>query len=216
MYSFTFWDILVNLLSAARWTVALSLVAFVGGGLLGLGLTLLQLSDNRLVKACCRGYVALFQGTPLLMQLFLVFFGLSIFGIDLSPWSAASIALIAFSAAFLGDIWIGCIRSIPAAQWEAGSALGLTFFQQCRHVILPQALRIATPPTVGFAVQIIKNTSLTSIVGFVELTKSGTALNNVTFEPFLVFSLVAAIYFSLCYPLSWLSRKLEKKLNVAY
>lgn len=215
MMEFTNWDILRNLLLATRWTLLLSLIAFAGGALVGLLLTFIEMTRQRYAVRLVRAYVELFQGTPLLMQLFLSFFGLGLLGIDVSAWTAASLALILFSSAFFCDIWVGCIESLPKGQWEASRCLGLSFFQMMRKVILPQALRIAIPPTVGFSVQVIKSTALTSIIGFVELTKAGTMLNNATFQPFKVFAWVALIYFCLCYPLSLFSRYLEKKFHVA-
>ena len=210
----TDWDIVRNLLLAARWTVALSLIAFAGGALVGLLLTFLRMSRRTPLIWFTRLYTELFQGTPLLMQLFLAFFGLSMLGLEVSAWTAAALALTLFSSAFLCEIWRGCIESIPRGQWEAGRCLGLGYIELMRHVILPQALRVAIAPTVGFSVQIVKGTALASIIGFVELTKAGTMLNNATFEPFKVFGLVALIYFLLCYPLSKASQNLEKKLHV--
>ena len=163
-----------------------------------------------------RGYTELFQGTPLLMQLFLAFFGVALLGIDVSPWTAASLALTLYTSAFLVDIWHGSIRALPKGQWEACRCLGLDFGQSLFRVILPQALRIGIAPTVGFAVQVVKGTALASIIGFVELTKAGTILNNVTYEPFKVFGLVALGYFLMCYPLSRYSQYLEKKFNAAH
>ncbi|MBB1488309.1 amino acid ABC transporter permease [Oceanospirillum sediminis] len=214
MNEFTNWDIFQALILAARWTVVLSLIAFLGGASVGLLLTFLQISSRTALVRIARFYVELFQGTPLLMQLFLVFFGLSLLGIDVSPWTAAALALTLFSSAFLSEIWRGCIESLPKGQWEASRCLGLSYFEIMRHIILPQALKVAVAPTVGFSVQIVKGTALASIIGFVELTKAGTMLNNATFEPFKVFGMVALIYFLLCYPLSVASRHLERKLNV--
>jgi len=214
MNEFTNWDIFQALILAARWTVVLSLIAFLGGATVGLILTFLQISSRTALVKVARLYVELFQGTPLLMQLFLVFFGLSLLGIDVSPWTAAALALTLFSSAFLSEIWRGCIESLPKGQWEASRCLGLSYFEIMRHIILPQALKVAVAPTVGFSVQIVKGTALASIIGFVELTKAGTMLNNATFEPFKVFGMVALIYFLLCYPLSVASRHLERKLNV--
>lgn len=216
MMQFSNWDILHNLLMATRWTLLLSLIAFVGGAVVAMILTFLRLSRSPTLSRIVRLYVELFQGTPLLMQLFLTFFGLSLVGIEVSAWTAASASLILFSSAFLSDIWTGCIQSLPKGQWEASRCLGINFIQTMRHVILPQALRIAIAPTVGFTVQIVKETALTSIIGFVELTKAGTMLNNATFQPFKVFAIVACIYFIICYPLSLFSSYLEKKLNVAH
>ncbi|MCP8687095.1 amino acid ABC transporter permease [Marinobacterium sedimentorum] len=210
----TDWDIVRNLLLAARWTIALSLIAFAGGAIVGLLLTFLRMSRRTPLIWFTRLYTELFQGTPLLMQLFLAFFGLSMLGLEVSAWTAAALALTLFSSAFLCEIWRGCIESIPRGQWEAGRCLGLGYFELMRYVILPQALRVAIAPTVGFSVQIVKGTALASIIGFVELTKAGTMLNNATFEPFKVFGLVALMYFLLCYPLSKASQNLEKKLHV--
>ncbi len=216
MMTFSEWDIIRNLLLAGRWTVLLSLVAFVGGTLTTIPLLLLRMSKLRSLHLLVRCYSGLFQGTPLLMQLFLAFFGVALFGIDVSPWTAASIALTLYTSAYLLDIWYGSIRALPAGQWEASRCIGLSFSQTLCHVIIPQALRIALAPTVGFAVQVIKGTALASVIGFVEITKAGTMLTNVTFEPFKVFALVALGYFMLCYPLSRYSQYLEKKFDASH
>ena len=216
MVEFTFWDIAYQLLLALRWTVALSVIAFVCGALLGLGLLVLRLSKLPGATRCVSLYVQIFQGTPLLMQLFLAFFGVALFGVDVSAWTAASVALTLYTSAFLLDIWFGSIRALPKGQWEASRCLGLSFGQTLYRVVAPQALRIAIAPTVGFAVQVIKGTALASIIGFVELTKAGTMLTNVTYQPFKVFALVALGYFILCYPLSRYSRYLENKFNASH
>jgi polar amino acid transport system permease protein len=215
MISFTLWDILRNLLLAARWTVALSLIAFAGGGMLGALVALARIAPNAIVRGASATYIEIVQGTPLLMQLFLCFFGLALFGIDVSPLVAASIALTIYASGYLGEIWRGCIQSVARGQWEAAASLGFSFGEQLRYVIVPQAMRIAVPPTTGFVVQIVKGTALASIIGFVELTKAGTIINNATFEPFLVYGFVAAIYFALCYPISLLSASLERRFDAA-
>jgi polar amino acid transport system permease protein len=160
-------------------------------------------------------YIQAIQGTPLLGQLFLFYFGLSIFGYDVSPWVAAGAALSIYASGFLAEIWRGCVQAVPRTQWEASAALGLSFLEQLRHVILPQALRIAIPPTVGFLVQVVKNTSLASAIGFVELTRAGQIVNGATFQPFVVYVTVALIYFAICFPLSLWSQQLERRLHVA-
>jgi len=215
MVEFTLWDVLRNLLLAGRWTVALSAIAFLGGGLVGLAL--LTARAARLPGAA-RGvgvYVQLFQGTPLLMQLFLAYFGLALFGVEVSPWTAAALAMTLYASAYLCEIWRGCVEAIPRGQWEASASLALTFREQLRHVIGPQALRIAIAPTVGFAVQLIKSTSLASVIGFIELTKAGTMITNATFRPFTVYACVALMYFALCFPVSLWSRRLERSLRRA-
>lgn len=213
MVDFSLWDIVRNLLLAARWTVALSLIAFVGGGLVGLALLVLRLSPSKAAQRFVAGYVQLFQGTPLLMQLFLAYFGIALFGINTSPWVAAATALTLYTSAFLAEIWRGCVDAIPRGQWEAAKSLALNFGEQLRHVVLPQALRIAVPPTVGFLVQVIKGTALASVIGFVELTKAGSMITNATLKPFLVYSLLALMYFALCYPISLYARGLERRLH---
>lgn len=216
MTNFTDWDILRNLLLAARWTILLSLVAFFGGVLVSLPLLFIRLLKRKWLLSFVRGYTALFQGTPLLMQLFLTFFGAGLFGINVAPWTAASLALTFYTSAFLVDIWYSSIHALPKGQWEAGRCLGLTFSQTIMNVVVIQAMRIAIGPTVGFSVQVIKGTALSSIIGFVELTKAGTILNNVTYQPFKVFSLVAIGYFLMCYPLSLYSQYLEKKFGAVH
>ena len=211
MVQFSLWDILTFLLGALRWTVALSLMAFVGGGLVGLGLLLLRFSRLRGAATLVAGYVQIFQGTPLLMQLFLVYFGLALLGMDTSPLVSAAVCLTLYASAYLTEIWRGCVNAIPKGQWEASTSLALTFTQQMRYVILPQALRVSTAPTVGFMVQIIKGTALASVIGFVELTKAGQMISNATYQPFLAYTFVGLLYFALCFPLSWWSQRLENR-----
>jgi polar amino acid transport system permease protein len=215
MVDFTVWDIFRNLLLAARWTVVLSLIAFIGGGLVGVALLVARLSKARGMDALVGGYVQLFQGTPLLMQLFLAYFGIALFGIKTSAWVAAAVALTLYTSAFLTEIWRGCVASIPKGQWEAAQSLALNFGEQLRYVVLPQATRIAIAPTVGFLVQVIKGTALASVIGFIELTKAGTMITNATFKPFVVYSCVALLYFALCFPISLAAKSLERKMNVA-
>ena len=213
MVEFTLWDIFRNLLLAGRWTVLLSLMAFIGGGLVGLALLLARLAKLPGAQRGVAGYVQLFQGTPLLMQLFLAYFGLALFGINVSAWVAAAVALTLYTNAFLAEIWRGCVNSIPRGQWEAADSLALNFGEKMHHVIGPQALRIAVAPTVGFLVQVIKGTALASVIGFIELTKAGTMITNATFKPFTVYACVALMYFALCWPISAYSRRLERKLR---
>lgn len=205
---------LVFLLQGAGWTLVLSLMAFVGGGLAGFIVALCRVAPNRALRWTATAYVQLIQGTPLLILMFLAYFGLSILGLSLPAIVAAGLAMTVYVSAYIGEIWRGCIQAVPRTQWEAAECLALSRVQRMRLVVLPQALRIATPPTVGFMVQIVKNTSLASVVGFVELARSGQVVNNSLFEPLIVYMLVAGLYFLLCYPLSWWSRQLERRLVV--
>ncbi|WP_159949901.1 amino acid ABC transporter permease [Rhizobium sp. 18065] len=209
MIEFTFWDIVRNLLLAARWTVLLSVVAFVGGTVVGIAILLMRISTRRVFRRFAEYYIGLFQGTPLLMQLFLLFFGLPLIGIRIEAWTAAVIGLTLCASAYLAEIWRGGVEALPLGQWDAGSSLGLHYIAQLRLIVLPQAFSITRAPTVGFLVQLIKNTALTSIIGFEELVRTSNAINNATFEPFKVYGMVALIYFALCFPLTRYARALE-------
>lgn len=210
---------LTFLLTGAFWTLVLSLMAFVGGGVVGLVVALGRTSPVRFLRVLSGGYVQIVQGTPLLVILFVVYFGLPTVGYSLSPMLAAGLSLTIYVSAYLGEIWRGCLEAVPKAQWEAAECLALSKTQRMVKVILPQAVRIATPPTVGFSVQIIKNTSLASVVGFVELARAGQLINNSIFQPFSIYMIVALLYFCMCFPISVFSRRLERtgasRLNAA-
>ncbi len=213
MIEFTLWDMLRHLATGAGWTVLLSVIAFTLGGVAG-GLVLVaRISPRRGLSLPAKAYIEFFQDTPLLMQLFLIFFGLGLAGWDISPLLTAAIGLTLFTSAYLAEIWRGCVESIPPQQWEAGECLALSRWQQIRFVILPQTLRIAIPPTVGFSVQVVKGTAVASIIGFMEITKTGSMIANATFQPLLVYGLVAAGYFIICYPLSALARRAERRFH---
>jgi len=206
---FTLWDIVRNLLLATRWTVLLSVVALAGGAVVGIAILLARISARNWVSRAAQTYIGLFQGTPLLMQLFLMFFGLPMLGFRIEPWTAAVLGLTFFASAFLAEIWRGGVQALPRGQWDAGASLGLHYIQELRLIVLPQAFAITRAPTVGFLVQLIKCTALTSIIGFEELVRTSNAINNATFKPFTVYGLVAVIYFVLCYPLTRYARALE-------
>ena len=198
-------------------TLALSVLTFVGGGLAGLAVALARIAPMRGVRVAAIAWIQVVQGTPLLVLMGLCFYCPSIVGIGSMPaLIAAALAMTIYSSAFLGEIWRGCIQSVHKSQWEAAECIGLTRWQRMQKIVLPQALRIATPPTVGFMVQIIKNTSIASLViGFAELSYNAKVLNNSTFQPFIYFGCAALMYFAMCYPLSRWSRTLERKLNAS-
>jgi polar amino acid transport system permease protein len=204
------------LLQGLWWTVVLSLMAFVGGGLLGFVVAILCVYGPAFTRNLTMLYIKLIQGTPLLVLLSLTYFGLPTMGVNIDPLTAAGVGLSVYVSAYLGEIWRGCIESVPRTQAEAAECLALNWGQRLVHVILPQAVKIATPSTVGFMVQIVKNTSLASVIGFVDLSRAGQIINNSTFQPFTVFGCVALIYFCLCFPLSALSKHFERKLNVSH
>jgi polar amino acid transport system permease protein len=208
------WTYLGYLVQSIGWTLVLSLIAFVLGSAGGFLVMLARISPRRWLRLPAHVFIEAIQGIPLLILLFIVYFGLSVYGFELPAIVAAALALMVYSSAYLGDIWRGCVEAMPRAQWEAAECLSLSRWQTLRLVIIPQALRLSLPPTIGFLVQIIKMTSLASVIGFVELTRAGQIINNSIFQPFLVFSLVGVFYFVLCYPLSRWSASLEDRLNV--
>ncbi|WP_366658272.1 amino acid ABC transporter permease [Fodinicurvata sp. EGI_FJ10296] len=208
-------DDAVYLLLAARWTVLLTVVSALIGGAIALFVAILRIVPFRPANWLAIGYINLIQGTPILGQLFVFFFGLSIFGLNVDAWTAAVTAFSIYASAFLAEIWRGSLQSVPKTQWETSAALGLKYVQRLRYVIIPQAVRISIPPTVGFLVQLVKNTSLASVIGFVELTRAGQIMNNTTFAPMTVYLTVAAIYFVICFSLSQASVKFERRYHVA-
>jgi polar amino acid transport system permease protein len=204
----------VYILAALRWTLLLSLIAFVGGGVVGFVIAILRTTQSRVLRLLTAAYIQLFQGTPVLMQLFLFYYGLAVlYDMQVDAWPAVALAFTLYAGAFLGEIWRGSIQAIPRTQWEASACLALGYLEQLRYVILPQAMRISIPPTVGFLVQLVKSTSIAAIIGFVELTRAGQLIVNVTFQPMIVYPIVAALYFAVCWPLSLLSRNLERRID---
>jgi polar amino acid transport system permease protein len=206
---------LLFLLQGLKWTVILSAVAFVGGTVSGLAVALARTSKWRWLRRLTAGYIAAFQGTPLLMQLFVVYYGLALAGLSLEAWQAVAIGFTLHASAFLGEIWRGSIEAVPRGQIEAAKALSLGYVSRIKDVILPQAMRISLPATIGFLVQLIKGTSLAAIVGFTELARAGNIISNQTFKPLLVYAVVGIMYFAICWPLSLYGTQLESRLAVS-
>jgi polar amino acid transport system permease protein len=203
------------LLGGLKWTLALSAIGFAVGSVAGLGVALARTSGHRALERCAACYIALFQGTPLLMQLFVVYYGLALVGLKLDAWVSVSIGFTLHSGAFLGEIWRGAIQAVPKGQVEAARALSLNYISRMRDVVLPQAIRISLPATIGFLVQLIKGTSLAAIIGFTELMRAGTIVSNQNFKPLLVLGLVCVLYFAICWPLSLYGAQLEHRMAVA-
>jgi polar amino acid transport system permease protein len=206
---------LLFLLGGLRWTVALSAMGLALGAVAGLAIALARTAPNAAMRRVTAGYIAVFQGTPLLMQLFVVYYGLALAGLKLEAWMAVAIGFTLHASAYLGEIWRGSIEAVPRGQTEAANALGIGYATRMRHVVLPQALRISLPATIGFGVQLIKGTSLAAIVGFTELTRSGSIVANQNFKPLLVYGVIGALYFAVCWPLSIWGSRIEHRLTVA-
>jgi polar amino acid transport system permease protein len=205
----------VFLLIGLKWTVFLSAVGFVCGCISGLGVALARTCGLSLLERVTAGYIAVFQGTPLLMQLFVVYYGLALIGLKLDAWIAVALGLTLHASAYLGEIWRGAIEAVPRGQTEAAKALSLRYVSRMKDVILPQALRISLPATIGFLVQLIKGTSLASIVGFTELIRAGNIISNQIFQPLTVFGVVGALYFLMCCPLTIAGARLERRFALS-
>jgi polar amino acid transport system permease protein len=205
---------LMFLLLATRWTVLLAAITFVGGGMLGLVVAALRVAPARPLRWLAIGYIQFFMGTPILIQLFMIYYGSSFLGFRPDVWFAAALTFCLNAGAFFGEIFRGSIEAIPKGQWEASTALGFRFLRTLRLVIVPQAVRLMLPPTVGFMVQIVKTTSVASLIGLTELARAATQVNTVTFQPVMVFGTVSLIYFSLCWPLSLYAAYLERRFAV--
>ena len=203
------------LLQGLKWTVVLSAVAFAGGTVSGLAVALTRTAERRWLQRLTAAYIAVFQGTPLLMQLFVVYYALALAGFNLEAWQAVAIAFTLHASAFLGEIWRGSIEAVPRGQVEAAKALSLGYVARTKDIILPQAIRISLPATIGFLVQLIKGTSLASIVGFTELARAGGIISNQTFKPLVVYAVVGGMYFMICWPLSLYGTQLERRLAVS-
>jgi polar amino acid transport system permease protein len=211
--AFSYKDILF-LLQGALVTIGLCAVAFSCGLIVALAIGLARTTRRwAVLRWLGAAYVEVFRGTPLLMQIFIAYFGLSILGLDLPRFVAVSIPLILYTGAYMGEIVRAGIEAVPRGQWEAGRSLGMRYGQLMRYVVTPVAVRVMIPPSVGFLVQLVKGTSLAYVVGYVELTRAGYIVSQSTFATMLVFTLVGAIYFGINYPLSLASQRLEVRLR---
>ncbi|APO68988.1 amino acid ABC transporter permease protein [Rhizobium gallicum] len=203
------------LLQGLKWTLLLSAIGFIGGGVFGLVIALARTSELSALRKTAAGYISVFQGTPLLMQLFVVYYGIALLGVSVDAWVAVAIAFTLHASAFLGEVWRGGIQAIPKGQTEAANALGLHYVSRMKDVVLPQAFKVSLPATIGFLVQLIKGTSLAAIVGFIELARAGQIVSNQTYRPLLIFGIVGAIYFIICWPLSLYGARLENRMAKA-
>ena len=168
---------LMFLLLATRWTILLALITFVGGGVLGLAVAAIRVAPAKPLRWLAIGYIQFFMGTPILIQLFMIYYGSSFLGYRPDVWFAAALTFCLNAGAFFGEIFRGSIEAIPKGQWEASTALGFRFVRTLRLVIIPQAVRLMLPPTVGFMVQIVKTTSVASLIGLTELARAATQVN---------------------------------------
>ena len=197
-------------------TIAVSGISLAIGTLLGFLWGIIRSSQSRVLKALIGAWVDVIRGTPFLVQVFIIFFILPEFGIQLEAFPAAVIALTNLAACFICEIVAAGIQAVPWGQREAAISTGLNWYQQLRNVVMPQAMRVILPPLVGQYVLLIKDSSVVSAIGVVDVTRVGWLTVQRIPQGLLVFGLVAVLYFVICYPLIQLSNGLEKRMSVGY
>lgn len=202
-----------NLLKGAGVTVVLSVLSMSAAIMLGLLLTLSRLYGNKPLRFLASSYVEVYRGTPLLIQLYILYYGLPNIGITLNPVAAAVIGLGMNYAAYEAEIYRAGIEAVPKGQMEAALSLGMTKGLAIKRIILPQALRITIPPVTNDFIALFKDSSLVSVIAMVELTKTYSILAATTLRFFELGLIAAILYFAMSYPLSLLARRLEKKLK---
>lgn len=204
------------LLMGAMVTLKFALAAAVLGLCVGIVVAIMGISGQPLVTGIARGYVSLMRGTPLLVQIFLVYYGLPGLGISLDPTSAGILALTANAGAYLSESMRGAILGIGRGQWSAAHSLGLSHLQTLRYVICPQALRIAVPSLGNTLISLIKDTSLVSVITVTEMLRAAQEVIASTFQPLPLYLAAAAIYWLLSTAMSWGQRHVEARLEQAH
>lgn len=193
-------------------TVKFAACAMAFGLVLGLIVAVMGISGSRLLQGLARAYVSVMRGTPLLVQMFVVYYGLPDVGISLEPTTAGVLTLTANAGAFLSESMRGAIQGISKGQWSAAHSLGLSHLQTLRYVIVPQALRLAVPSLANTLISLIKDTSLVSVITVTELLRTSQEIIATTFQPLPLYLCAAAIYWVLSTMLSWLQRRTEMRL----
>jgi cystine transport system permease protein len=197
-------------------TLGLGLSSFMLGSLLGMLIALARISPFRALRWLAFSYVSVFRGTPLLIQILLIYFGLPSYGITIDPIPAALLALTLFSAAYLSENFRSGINALDKGQWEAAWAMGLGYRKTLTRIILPQGLRIALPPVGSRLIALMKDTSLASTITVVELTRVADQMGATTFRYMDMFIIVGAIYWIINQILTILQTWLEEKLSRRY
>ncbi|MEW2394977.1 amino acid ABC transporter permease [Streptomyces sp. NPDC046862] len=197
-------------------TVLLSVAAIATGTLLGLVVAALRTSRVPVLAQLARGYLEVFRGTPLLIQMLFIYFGAAYLNLaGLTVFGAALLALTLYQGAYIAEIFRAGIEAVPRGQWEAARVLGLPRPQTFLSVVLPQTRAIVLPPLVGQYLSLIKDTSIAVVIGYVELVRQGQAVIDREGDPATSYLAVAVLYFVICYPLSLLVRHMERKAVTA-
>ncbi|MEU2348884.1 amino acid ABC transporter permease [Modestobacter sp. NPDC049651] len=196
-----------------RGTLPLTAVSFALGLALAVLVALMRLSGNRLISAPARFYVSVIRGTPLLLQLFIIFFGLPSLGVTLSPWPSAILGLSLNVGAYASEAVRGAILAVPRGQWEAAMTVGMSRVTTLRRVVLPQAARIAVPSLSNTLISLVKDTSLVAVVLVTELLRQAQIIAGQTFEYFTLYGVAAVYYWVVCLVLSFGQTRLETRLS---
>ncbi|HVZ08430.1 MAG TPA: amino acid ABC transporter permease [Rhodopila sp.] len=199
------------LFRGAGMTLLMAGTAVIPATLLGVLLALAQIFGRRATRSAVLFYILLLRGIPLLVLLTFVYYLLPLTGIDLPPFWGVVLVLACYYAAFMSEAFRAGIQALPQAQWDAARSLGMSRGQMLRIVIFPQALRLAAPPFINLCVNLVKATSLVSIVGLWELTMASREVVERTLAPFQIFITAAAIYFVICYSLALYGKYLERR-----
>ena len=201
------------LVALAKVTIPLTLISFACGLAIAIVTAIARLSGIKILRLIFGAYVWIFRGTPLLVQLFIVFYGLPAVGVTLETWTAAVIAFSLNVGAYASESVLASILSVPRGQWEAAMSLGMTQAQILRRIIAPQAVRISLPPLSNTFIGLVKDTSLAASITMVDMFMVAQRIAARTFEPLLLYVLAALIYLAVCTALTWLQAKLEKSVS---
>lgn len=201
------------LVALAKITIPLTLISFACGLTIAIVTAIARLSGVKILRLIFGAYVWIFRGTPLLVQLFIVFYGLPAVGVTLETWTAAVIAFSLNVGAYASESVRASILSVPRGQWEAAMSLGMTQAQILRRIIAPQAVRISLPPLSNTFIGLVKDTSLAASITMVDMFMVAQRIAARTFEPLLLYVLATLIYLAVCTALTWLQAKLEKSVS---
>jgi polar amino acid transport system permease protein len=205
---------LAPLMDGAVWTLALFFASAFLAVAVGLVVCFARMSATPWLRSTAKTYIEIIRGTPLLVQLFFIYYGLPELGIVMPGFAAGTLGLTLNFGAYLAELFRGGIQAVDAGQYEASRALGLGRFQRLRTVVMPQALRTIFPALSNYALVLVKDTSLIAVISVDELMRAGQMLAGATFKSLLVFTLVGAIYFLICSVLSYFFRRAERMLTV--
>jgi cystine transport system permease protein len=192
-------------------TMKFASASMVLGLIVGLVVAIVRIGNNRFLSTIAQGYVSVMRGTPLLVQMFVVYYGLPDLGISLDPTSAGILTLTLNAGAYLSESMRGAIMGIGRGQWAAAHSLGLTHVQTLRHVICPQALRLAVPSLANTLISLVKDTSLVSVITVTELLRSTQEVIASTFQPLPLYLAAAAVYWVLSTLLAWFQGRIETR-----